>query len=163
MDEMQGCGGNQQGQKEDLSSSYEKPLDLFLGRLKGVKKTSGGWTAKCPAHDDGQNSLSIAESLHSKVLLKCFAGCPTETVVKALDLRMRDLFEKRRKSSLPPPNTTATAQPIGCTLADYSESKGLSLDFLQKLGLKDGKYKNIPRVVIPYLNEADEEVATIDT
>ena len=31
----------------------------FLERFKSVKKSGAGWVCRCPAHDDGQNSLSI--------------------------------------------------------------------------------------------------------
>ena len=30
-------------------------IDEFLKRLNGVKGSSSGWTARCPAHDDGFN------------------------------------------------------------------------------------------------------------
>jgi hypothetical protein len=31
----------------------------ILARLKGVRRSGEGWTAKCPAHKDKQNSLSV--------------------------------------------------------------------------------------------------------
>jgi hypothetical protein len=63
----------------------------FLSLLHGIKKSGAGWTARCPAHDDSQNSLSIAVG-QTGILLKCFAGCSLENVVAALDLELRDLF-----------------------------------------------------------------------
>jgi putative DNA primase/helicase len=50
------------------------------------------WRALCPAHEDRKPSLSIAEGRDGAVLLKCHAGCSTESIVNALDLSMRDLF-----------------------------------------------------------------------
>jgi hypothetical protein len=49
-------------------------------------------TSRCPAHEDRNPSLSIAEAADGRVLLKCFAGCSTESVVEALGMRMSDLF-----------------------------------------------------------------------
>ena len=38
-----------------------RPIDLVLSRLRGVKKTAGGHTARCQNHDDHENSLSLSE------------------------------------------------------------------------------------------------------
>ncbi len=74
-----------------------RALDRILSELKNVKSSGSGWTALCPAHDDQQKSLSIAEGENGRVLLKCFAGCKTEDIVRALDLEMSDLFAERHR------------------------------------------------------------------
>jgi 5S rRNA maturation endonuclease (ribonuclease M5) len=51
-----------------------------------------GWQARCPSHEDTNPSLSISEGDEGRVLLKCHAGCLTETIVAALGLKLRDLF-----------------------------------------------------------------------
>lgn len=68
-----------------------KTVDI-LPKLSKVKKTANGWLALCPAHQDKTQSLSVS-SADRKVLLKCFAGCDTQTIVSALGLEMKDLFE----------------------------------------------------------------------
>ena len=73
------------------------PVDLVLSRLSHVKRVSGGYMARCPAHDDKNPSLSITEGNDGRVLLKCFAGCSTEEIVKALGLTMSDLFPPNDK------------------------------------------------------------------
>jgi 5S rRNA maturation endonuclease (ribonuclease M5) len=57
-----------------------------------AKCNGHGWQAKCPAHEDHTPSLSISEGHDGRILLKCFAGCPTESIVAALGLELRDLF-----------------------------------------------------------------------
>ena len=69
-----------------------RPLDLVLGQLRNVKANGTGHTARCPAHDDAHNSLSVREGEDGRVLLNCFAGCEPERVVAALGLTMADLF-----------------------------------------------------------------------
>lgn len=64
----------------------------FVSRLTNAKKTGNGFTALCPAHDDQNPSLSISEGDGGKILLKCFAGCPTDAIVNASGLEMKDLF-----------------------------------------------------------------------
>jgi hypothetical protein len=65
--------------------------DEISARLSG-RKSFGGWTAKCPAHEDKTASLSISEGNDGRVLLHCHAGCPTEAIAGAAGLSMSDLF-----------------------------------------------------------------------
>lgn len=63
----------------------------FAKRL-GARRCGNSWVARCPAHLDRSPSLSIAEGNDGRVLVKCFAGCPTQAVLEALNLGWRDLF-----------------------------------------------------------------------
>jgi len=68
------------------------PIELVTSKLKGVKEVAGGWMALCPAHSDGDPSLSVAEGKDGKVLLHCHAGCEFKSVITALELEVEDLF-----------------------------------------------------------------------
>jgi len=48
----------------------------------------------CPAHDDHRASLSLAED-SGRILIRCFAGCGTETIVAKLGLKWKDLFDSK--------------------------------------------------------------------
>lgn len=67
-------------------------LPRILDHFNGVKRNGGGWSARCPNHDDKRNSLSINESHDGKVLLTCHAGCETEAVLRSVGLEWSDLF-----------------------------------------------------------------------
>ena len=54
--------------------------------LCGIK-TGNGWSARCPAHDDREPSLSISEGVDRKILLHCFTGCEQAIVIAALKSR----------------------------------------------------------------------------
>jgi putative DNA primase/helicase len=54
----------------------------FAHRLS-AKRTSAGWSAKCPAHDDRTASLSISEGKDDSLLLYCHAGCNFDAILKA--------------------------------------------------------------------------------
>lgn len=85
-----------------VAAPTTQPIDIILSRLKRVKQTAnGGYTALCPAHEDKQESLSIAEADDGRVLLKCFAGCDIRDIVGAMGLEMRDLFPHQDRSSEP--------------------------------------------------------------
>ena len=58
----------------------------LLARLKGVVRSGDGWTARCPAHDDQHNSLSIHHR-DGRWLLKCHAGCGWQAIIDALGIR----------------------------------------------------------------------------
>lgn len=66
--------------------------EALLSRLPGVRRTSRGWVARCPAHPDNNPSLSIKEGERG-VLLKCWAGCDLVAICQALGLRVSDLFD----------------------------------------------------------------------
>jgi putative DNA primase/helicase len=70
----------------------DNPIDRVLSCLNGVERNGRGWKALCPAHDDHNPSLSVAEGDDGKVLLKCHRGCANEDVIAAIGLEMRDLF-----------------------------------------------------------------------
>src|SRR5215470_8877425 len=59
-------------------------LREVLASLKGVKKCGGGFSARCPAHDDKRSSLSVSEGRDGKLLLTCHAGCSFETILAAI-------------------------------------------------------------------------------
>jgi len=69
-----------------------RPVDKVLERLEGVRQRNGEFMALCPAHDDQKPSLSVSEGDGGKVLLRCFGGCSTNTVLEAAGLSWRDLY-----------------------------------------------------------------------
>jgi hypothetical protein len=68
----------------------------LLQRLEAVRQRApGSWSARCPAHDDRDPSLSVRETEDGTVLLKCFSGCSALDVVHAVGMELRDLFPPR--------------------------------------------------------------------
>ena len=76
-----------------------RPLERILERLEGVKQVGNGYSARCPAHDDKRNSLSIDTGDDGRVLLFCHAGCSSQDICKAVGLDLRDLFPVKAGSS----------------------------------------------------------------
>lgn len=73
-------------------------IEDFLSRLGGTKRTTRGWQAKCPAHDDRSPSLSIREG-EKGLLVHCFAGCSIEAICEGLGLKVRELFYTHEQDS----------------------------------------------------------------
>ncbi len=141
-------------------------LDNVLGRLGNVRQEGDGHKARCPCPDHGQGhgdrnpSLSIGADDEGNVLLRCFAGCPTEAVVDAMGLKMGDLFKNRngsrRGGSHAFPKQRSTGQPA--TLANYVAYLELPESFLKGSGLREYRHLGEPAVSMPYLDETGEEV-----
>ena len=93
-------------------------MDLhdILSRLQGVKGGSGQWSARCPAHDDKRQSLSISRGKDGRVLLKCHAGCSVDSICNNLGISVKDLFMEER------PQLVATyTYPTGAQKLRYSD------------------------------------------
>lgn len=73
-----------------------EPLDAVLDALPGARHVGGQRVARCPAHEDRRPSLSIRQLADGTVLLKCHAGCQTESVLEALGLTYADLYPSGR-------------------------------------------------------------------
>jgi len=118
-------------------------VDQVVAHFPGAKKTSNGWQAKCPAHDDKVASLSIHLEEDGKVLLHCHAGCEPEVVLRAVGLKMSDLFpdtgrapgrgagrgNKKRKQ--PPSDSVIVAE------YDYRDESGAFLFQVVRFDPKD--------------------------
>ena len=145
----------------------------LLARLVGVSRSGDGWTARCPAHDDRHNSLSIHHR-DGRWLLKCHAGCEWQEIIEALGLDATDLFDEETGGGggSIPGNNRATVQPhnprtaalatrrtSGLTLDQYAIAKALPTDFLKTCGLSEFTYDHKPALRIPYFGAGGEELA----
>jgi hypothetical protein len=58
-----------------------------IAKALGGRKAGSGWMARCPAHEDREPSLSVADAGNGKVLVRCHAGCGQQRVIAALKAR----------------------------------------------------------------------------
>lgn len=105
----------------------ERPLDVVLSRLEGVRLSGRGYSARCPAHDDRAPSLSVAEGNGGRVLVKCHKGCPAESVVAAAGLSMSDLFTSKAETNRKSPRETRRRYALGRIVRtyDYFDAEGV--------------------------------------
>jgi hypothetical protein len=62
-----------------------------VAKALGGRRVGTAWMACCPAHEDREPSLSIADGQNGKVLVRCHAGCEQHRVIAAL--RARGLWD----------------------------------------------------------------------
>lgn len=98
--------------------SCGRPIDTVIERLEAVKARGRGYIARCPAHNDGRPSLKIDIADDDRVLLHCYAGCSTQSVVEAIDLKLSDLFVPSAK---PGPRLLTDSSRI---IYDYQNADG---------------------------------------
>lgn len=68
-------------------------IEALLSRLKKVKRAGDGkYMACCPAHADKTASLTVREESDGRVLINCFAGCDTYSILKTVGLDWDDVF-----------------------------------------------------------------------
>jgi hypothetical protein len=134
----------------------------ILARLHEVRRSGEGWTARCPGHDDHENSLSIGRR-EGKWLLKCHAGCDWRDIVNALGLKPSDLFDQAlagERGVSYPSNNRATVQPSpGLSLDRYAAAKRLPIEFLKSCGLSEMTYEGATALRMPYLGVGGEALA----
>ena len=76
----------------NLSTPVQNVLDALKSNGHEPKQSGNGWECCCPAHEDRNPSLSINAGDDGRALLKCHAGCSTESVIESLGMKMGDLF-----------------------------------------------------------------------
>ncbi|MGZ4172653.1 MAG: hypothetical protein ACXVRN_14925, partial [Solirubrobacteraceae bacterium] len=88
-----------------MSALRQDPLRTVYDALERAGCQPRGpqhkFTARCPAHDDRNASLSVGVGADGRALIWCHAGCPTEDVVATLDLAWGDLFPAGHRHARP--------------------------------------------------------------
>lgn len=69
--------------------------ELLLPKLDGIRRSGAGYTAKCPAHDDGHASLSVGPGKDHPVVLHCHAGCDRDVILERVGLTWAELCKPR--------------------------------------------------------------------
>lgn len=76
------------------------PQQTVISRLeqagKQPRQHGNNWTAKCPAHDDTNPSLSISPGTEpDQILMHCHAGCTIDDITAALGMTPKDLYASK--------------------------------------------------------------------
>ena len=115
--------------------------ELVMRYFPAAKKSSNGWTGKCPAHDDSTPSLSIRQGARG-IVLHCFAGCTPESICAKLELTLADLFlPKNARSGAHSPDQSKPAFNWQPAVAAFTEAdaqklaawRGYSIEFVRWL------------------------------
>ncbi len=145
-----------------------------LGDHKCDPKQNGkGWSARCPAHEDRNPSLSVSEGDDGRALVCCHAGCETKEVCAALGLRVKDLMLTNGESR--PSQTFQKKPPV---IYDYLDEGGELLyqvlryepkSFCQRRPDSSGGWiwstkdaRKIPYHLPDLVNNSEESIAIVE-
>jgi len=96
--------------------SPEETYRHLKSTLENVREGKDGrsFTARCPTHDDKENSLSVSLNNDGLLLAHCFAGCETAQVLYACGVLMAECFPRGYE-----PDKKKDAKPEKVIVATY--------------------------------------------
>lgn len=133
---------NQQRRVALTGSACLEKILRYLDKVKSVG--TNRWKACCPAHEDKNPSLAISETSGGVVLLKCWAGCTTQSIVSAIGLELCDLFPGEKQPRRGPSKSAIEHERmvyrIGKSLLEQGKLEGADIERFnlakQRLGVK---------------------------
>lgn len=124
----------------------------LLSRLSGVRATGNDrWSCLCPSHADRSPSLTIRVVSDGRILVHCFAGCDTGSVMAAIGMTVGDLFpEPLTRDRLPKIRApfsaldalkalTAESAVVAIAASDIAEGKPLSATDADRVAVAAGR------------------------
>lgn len=136
-------------------------LDDFLSLLKSVKKMgNGSYMALCPRHNDHEQSLSVKEA-DGKILVKCFAGCELNDILKPLSIEPKDLFLNSHEAKLEHREIEAIYHYTDANGKPFEVVRTRPKGFYQHRPDGRGGYINNLKGIVPPLYYQDEVKAAV--
>lgn len=104
-------------------------LAELLCKLDNVSDSGDGWSARCPAHPDTNNSLSVHISWGGKFLMKCHRGCEFDEIVESARMMPQEMFTTTPsiKRAILPPRQPCNIEPSPTSADPVWESKQIEL------------------------------------
>ena len=96
--------------------------EILLPKLEGIRPSAGSYMARCPAHDDGRASLSVAEGKEQPVVLNCHAGCDPVDILAKLGLTWETLCSPREQDRPAKGEWTPFGEAVA--VYDYTDEQG---------------------------------------
>ena len=83
------------------------PMLDTIAKIKSMGKTiqekkDGYWHywCQCTAHEDKTPSLRVGQDSQGILMVKCFAGCDTDTILASLQMEKGDMLPAHLKAEL---------------------------------------------------------------
>jgi KaiC/GvpD/RAD55 family RecA-like ATPase len=97
---------------------------------------------RCPAHDDGEASLSVSPGRNQPVLLNCHANCTTEAILEAAGLTWDDIskpLEEEQQAAAVDPRDLWTPAGQASDIYSYTDEQGRELFQVLRIPLDGGR------------------------
>lgn len=122
-------------------------VEVLISRLNKVRKNGiGQFMAQCPCHADKTASLAIKDMNDGRILINCFAGCDTYSILQSVGLDLQDVLPESNVGEHKPVKQILYAsealqlirfesQIVLVAAYDLKKNKLLTPDELQRLEL----------------------------
>jgi hypothetical protein len=132
-------------------------VNRVLDRLNGVRQVGAGkWRSRCPGHGSKSQSLAIAD-VDGRVLLKCFAGCETESVLNAMNMTFSDLYDNAPGDHAPLQRSPWTARDVLDLVLVEAHVVGIvASDMLQKQTISETDWRRLSQATGRLVGIANE-------
>ena len=100
-------------------------IDDFTRLIDAKPSGRNEWKARCPAHDDNRESLSVSIGRNGAIMLKCHRGCNNREIVDRLGLTFADLYPDKDK----PSDVTYTPKAVNNVPATSKNKQSGMFDF----------------------------------
>ena len=123
-------------------------FDEVLSCLENVKQHGEKATARCPAHDDNKESLSITRGNYGEAVCNCFAGCAQADIFKAIYSRLNKQPEFEDDKPIKLKRTTRKV----VARYDYTDENGEIINTKIRYSNKDFVWDKKGKQDIPLFN-----------
>lgn len=109
-----------------MSEPFEKVIAALESAGCNPKRSGKQWSARCPAHEDRNPSLSVSVGDDGRALVHCHAGCSAQNIVQALGLKMTDIMPERqpkKKSAAVPKRESSKASRVANSRSKQRSSR----------------------------------------
>lgn len=122
-------------------------VEVLISRLNKVRKNgTGQFMAQCPCHADKTASLAIKDMNDGRILINCFAGCDTYSILRSVGLDWQDVLPESSAGEHKPVNQIIYAsealqlirfesQIVLVAAYDLKKNKQLTTEEMERLEL----------------------------
>lgn len=131
-------------------------IENILGRLQKVKRTGNGkWMCQCPAHNDKTASLVITDNGDGRILINCFAGCDTYSILQSVGLDWADVMPEKAISNHEKPVKSIIYATDALNLIRFESQVVLAIAYdIRKRGLVDNEMIDRLEKAMQIINKA---------
>ncbi|MGH3627887.1 MAG: phage/plasmid primase, P4 family [Sciscionella sp.] len=137
-------------------TAFERLREALESDGRRVTGSGDKLSAQCPAHDDGNASLSVT-GIDGQVLVYCHAGCDTPYVLAAVNLTLADLFDSPRGAEYRYPDGRTVHRSPNKDFYQSGNTKGNSLYRQEKVKAAVAAGKSV------YVVEGEKDVHALES
>ena len=133
-------------------------IENLLNNLQNVKRTGNNkWMCKCPSHNDRTASLVITDNGDGRILINCFAGCDTYSILRSVGFDWADVMPENAISNNEKPIKQIIYATDALKIIRFETQVILAIAYdIKKKGIVDTEMINRLEKAMQIINKASE-------